>query len=116
MLNSLVTQYFKPIYPCVLKWIDREGGLLDGKKRPIRFIQQEHFKISLSKSQLRTLSSLLPGGLLPQRIAEELPENISGELLKKFASILSPPSARTDAQRPFAKQNLDFIVQNANAG
>uniref|UniRef100_A0A915B4H0 MAM domain-containing protein n=1 Tax=Parascaris univalens TaxID=6257 RepID=A0A915B4H0_PARUN len=72
--------------------------------------------VSLSKSQLRTLSSLLPEGLLPQGILEELPENISGELLKKFASIFSPPSTRTDSQQPFAKQNLDFVVQNANSG
>ncbi|VDM26083.1 unnamed protein product [Toxocara canis] len=107
-----------------------ESSSLEGLQ-PIQPVNAPHhvFNICLSSfgrldakiivpvlSELKALSSLLPGGLLPQRIADGLPENINGELLKKFATILSPPSTHTDAQRPLAKQNLDFIVQNANSG
>ncbi|KHN71973.1 hypothetical protein Tcan_08845 [Toxocara canis] len=91
-----------------------ESSSLEGLQ-PIQPVNAPHH-VSLSRSELKALSSLLPGGLLPQRIADGLPENINGELLKKFATILSPPSTHTDAQRPLAKQNLDFIVQNANSG
>lgn len=68
-------------------------------------------------NQLSSLLSLLPNELrnkFSNGSKSLFGENLTDEIVKRLGAVLSPPRSNIDAQLPLTRNNLDFIVHNAN--
>uniref|UniRef100_A0A0N5AIC2 MAM domain-containing protein n=1 Tax=Syphacia muris TaxID=451379 RepID=A0A0N5AIC2_9BILA len=95
-----------------------ENGALIGGLQPIKPINAPPETDLKLNSDSMGLQSLFPSHFQAFHFLKRqnmLPQNLNIDFLRRIASVLTPPNIQTDSQRPLTRQNLDFVIQNANS-